>query len=165
MTSSLDVGAILRVLSKHHVRYVVIGGVAATLHGVPIRETLDIDVTPSRGPKNEERLADALVTMDAKLRVPGLDDGFEIPLDGRTFRHSITMTFITKYGPFDVCFRPDGTEGYEDIAKGAATMERFGIEILVASVPDIIRSKEAAMREKDAEHLPLLYRFLAERDE
>lgn len=158
----LDVAAIVRLLAKHRVRYVVIGGVAATVHGAPIPDTLDMDITPQRSKDNEERLAAALVDMDAKLRAPGLDEGFEIPLDGRTFKNMITMTFVTKYGPFDVSFRPDGTEGYPDLVRDATTLQRFGVDIPVASLRDIIRSKAAAGREKDAAHLPVLRRFLAQ---
>lgn len=152
-------------MAKHDVRYIVIGGMAAVLHGVPVPRTFDFDITPKRSQVNETRLAAALSEMGAKLRAPGLDEGFEIPLDGRTFKQMITMTFVTGYGAFDVSFRPDGTEGYEDLAREAKTIERFGVEIPIASVRDIIRSKAAAGREKDAAHLPVLRRFLAEHGE
>jgi len=161
----LDVAAIVRILAKHRVRYVVIGGVAATVHGAPIPDTLDMDITPERSKANEERLAAALADMEAKLRAPGLDEGFAIPLDGRTFKKMVTMTFVTKHGPLDVSFRPDGTEGYEDLARDSSTVKELGVEIPIASLRDIIRSKEAAKRSKDAEHLPILYRFLAEQGE
>ena len=152
-------------MAKHDIRYVVIGGMAAVLHDVPVPRTFDFDITPKRSQVNETRLATALGEMGAKLRAPGLDEGFEIPLDGRAFKHMITMTFVTKYGPFDVSFRPDGTEGYEDLAREATTIQRFGVEIRVASVRDIIRSKAASGREKDAAHLLILRRFLAEHGE
>lgn len=38
----------LRVLEEHRVKYVVIGGMAAILQGVPLERTLDVDVTPAR---------------------------------------------------------------------------------------------------------------------
>lgn len=44
----LDVAAIVRTLNRHHVKYVIIGGIAAQIHGLPIPATVDIDVTPAR---------------------------------------------------------------------------------------------------------------------
>jgi hypothetical protein len=137
---------------------------AAILQGVPLERTLDVDVTPARTTANLKRLAQALRSMDAKLRAPGLDEGFEIPLDERTFANVITITFITSYGPLDVSLLPDGTTGYEDLRSGAVFLDRFGIRVPVASVTDIMRSKEAAGREKDILHLAVLQRFLNEQE-
>ena len=47
----------VRVLNKHRVRYVVIGGIAAQIHDLPVPATVDIDLTPDRGKQNLERLA------------------------------------------------------------------------------------------------------------
>ena len=55
---------------------------------------------------------------------------------------------------------PDGTEGYDDLIQDAQEEEAFGFEVRVASLRDIIRSKEAAGREKDLHHLPILYQTL-----
>lgn len=153
-----DFERIIEVLNRHRVRYLVIGGVAAMLHGALIR-TLDLDVTPSNDDKNKRSLARALKELEAELRAPGLDEGIEIPLDARTFTGMVTMTFITRFGPLDVCFVPDGTTGYEDLSRSASRVEVEGLSIPVASLSDIIRSKRAAGREKDAEHLEILTRM------
>ena len=44
---------------KHRVRYLVIGGIAAVLHGVP-RATFDLDILIEASPDNAQRLLDAL---------------------------------------------------------------------------------------------------------
>ncbi len=59
---------------------------------------------------------------------------------------------------------PSGTDGYGDLARGAAIIEAFGVSIRLASLEDIIRSKEAAGREKDKRVLPTLREILANRD-
>ncbi|HEV2755596.1 MAG TPA: hypothetical protein VG318_07450 [Actinomycetota bacterium] len=159
-----DVGAatppgflgIVEALNRHDVRYVVIGGVAAILQGAPLTRTLDLDVTPAPDRENKRRLAQALADLDARLRAPGLDERLEIPLDERTFTGMTTMTFMTRLGPFDVCFLPDGTDGYDDLARDARTVEFEGVSTPVASLDDIVRSKMAARREKDAAHLVIL---------
>jgi hypothetical protein len=126
-------------LDRHGVAYVVIGGVAAMLQDVPIPETIDVDIVPKRETKNLKALAHALVEMEARLRIPGDPDGVEVKLDGKTFRNVSMLTFITRFGPFDVL-----------------TLHRFGLQISVASIEDLIAMKRATGREKDAAHLDVL---------
>src|SRR5271166_2774160 len=151
---------ILEVLERHHVDYVVIGGLAAEVRGSPYI-TRDVDVTPARNRPNFARLAGALRELEAKLRVPGLDDLVEVPLDEHSFEQRTTWTYVTKHGNLDVALLPDGTRGYEDL-KRAATRERLTdrLEVQVASLADVIRSKEAAGREKDRAVLPVLRQVL-----
>lgn len=63
----LDPGAVVRILNRHGVRYVVIGGIAAQLQELPVPATVDIDVTPARDRKNLERLAQAFEELEAGL--------------------------------------------------------------------------------------------------
>ncbi|MGH3848181.1 MAG: hypothetical protein ACRDRT_00450 [Pseudonocardiaceae bacterium] len=108
---------ILKSLLEHHVRFVVIGGLAAELHGAPIERTVDLDITPASDEANLERLAVCLRSLGARLRALGLGpQGIEVPLDARTFSGMTTITFITKFGPFDIALLPDGTTGFDDLA-------------------------------------------------
>lgn len=159
----LDVGALSTALNRHQVEFVVIGVVAAQLHGAALPRTLDeLDVTPARDQQNRTRLAAALKELGALLRAPRLDEGIEIPLDEHTFSGTGTMTFVTDKGPIDIAFLPDGTVGYDDLLRNAEAVEEFGASFRVASLADVIRSKEAAGRTRDIEHLPLLRQRLRE---
>lgn len=151
---------IVEALNRRKVKYVVIGGVAALLQGVPLPRTADLDVTPASDLENLMRLARVLRDLEAKLRAPGLEEGIEILLDERTFTRMVTMTFVTRFGPLDISFVPDGTKGFADLNRNSRVVERFGVRIPVASVEDIVRSKRAAGREKDASHLVVLLDFL-----
>ena len=62
----------IRVLNRHGVRYVLIGGVAAQLHNLPVPATVDIDLTPARNRRNLERLAAAFDELHAGLLNAGL---------------------------------------------------------------------------------------------
>lgn len=150
----------LEVLERHRVRYVVIGGFAAELRGSPY-VTRDVDVTPARTRDNLRRLATALEELDAKLRVPDVEEPVEVPLDERSFNQGTTWTFVTRHGYLDVALLPDGTRGYDDLRR-AATREQLTetLTISVASLADVIRSKEAAGREKDRAVLPVLRQVL-----
>ena len=147
---------IVECLDRHRVSYVVIGGVAAMLQDVPIEETLDVDVVPERTARNLKALANALREMEARLRMPGDPEGVEIPLDERTFKGVSTLTFVTRFGPFDVLFEPAGASDYRQLSDRAAVLERFGAEVRVASIEDLVSMKRATGREKDAAHLSLL---------
>ena len=158
---ALDVRSLLGVLARHEVEYVLIGGLAARLHGSPLL-TEDIDVTPATHRDNLRRLAAALRELGAKLRVAGLAEGVEFPFDERSFGSFTSMTLVTRFGLLDLCFRPDGTRGFSDLSEHADLYQLFGLQVRVASLEDIIRSKQAAARNKDLQALPTL-RALQER--
>lgn len=155
---------ILECLDRHHVSYVVIGGVAAMLQDVPTIETYDVDIAPERETKNLKALANALKEMEARLRIANDLEGVQIPLDERTFAGVSTMTFTTRFGPFDILFEPSGAPAYAELRSHAEVLHRFGMEIPVASAEDLVSMKRASGREKDVAHLTALQDFIEERD-
>ncbi len=58
---------ILQTLVAHKVEFIVVGGICATLHGVPLH-TLDLDVVHSRSEENIDRLLPALAQLDSRFR-------------------------------------------------------------------------------------------------
>lgn len=138
--------AVIRLLGRHEVRYVLIGGLAAVTHGAPI-VTQDIDLCYARDAPNLERLAAALQDVHAYLR--GADPGLPFRLDARTLAKGDAFTFTTDLGWIDILATPAGTEGYEDLARTSQPFELFGQRVLIAAVDDLIRMKRAAGRPKD----------------
>jgi hypothetical protein len=67
-------------------------------------------------------------------------------------------------GRVDISWLPSGTRGYPDLVQDALAYELDDIVVPVASLADVIRSKEAAGRERDRTALPTL-RLLLERAE
>lgn len=155
-----DPETILRVLVEHRVDFVLIGGVAATLHGSNLR-TGDVDICPRRERTNLERLAAALVELEARVRTEGVPDGLPLDPDGAFLARVELLDLTTRCGDFDLTFRPSGTEGFEDLWPSRVTYDLGGIEVPTASLADLIRSKEAAGRRKDQEALPTLRALLA----
>jgi len=150
---------ILRTLDRHGVRYVVIGGVAATLHGSP-HVTGDTDVCPAKDPENLRRLALALVEMDARIRTPDAEDGLPFARDERFLAGVDLVNLVTRHGDFDLSFTPAGTSGYDDLAANAVSFDLGGLVVPTAALEDVIRSKEAANRPKDQVTLPVLRALL-----
>jgi hypothetical protein len=157
--ADFEPGQILRALEAHHVRYVVIGAIAAVAAGAPILTT-DLDVTPARSPENLERLALALRDLDAKLRTPTDPERVPFPIEAEMLATADSWALSTRSGDLDVMFSPAGTQGYDDLRRGARRERIAGIRVAVAALADVIRSKEAANREKDSMQLPILRRTL-----
>ena len=156
-------------LDRYGVEYMVVGGVAARAHGAT-RGTQDLDCLVHRTRANLENLAEALNELHAHLRVRGLSDeemsALPVQIDAETLARSEISTWRTDAGDVDILADIPSDIGprrtYEDLVPRAARLEADGVAILVASLDDVIRSKERANRAKDREALPEL-RELAKR--
>lgn len=146
-------GSVLDVLSDHGVRYVLIGGLAARLHGSPL-VTDDIDICYDRSDDNLQRLAGALTDLEATLR--GVKEDVPFLLDAATLKAGDSFTFSTRFGAFDCLGTPAGTTGYRELRRNAVEMGLGLYRVAVASLQDLMRMKTAAGRPKDRMALPEL---------
>jgi len=151
-----DASTILATLNRHGVHYVVIGALAAQLHGAPIPRTRDIDITPATTDDNLQRLSAALHELGARIRTVDVPEGLPFDHDGVSLSRARIWNLTTPVGQLDISFVPSGTEGYDDLARHALVIESYGQLVPVADLDDVIRSKEAAGRPKDILHLPIL---------
>ncbi|MEX2110745.1 MAG: hypothetical protein WD802_09100 [Gemmatimonadaceae bacterium] len=150
-----DPERLMRALSRHRVKFVLIGALAARLHGFP-RLTADADITPASDRPNLERLAAALKELDAKVYTESVPEGLAFDRSAAALGRASMWNLVTSAGRLDIAFVPAGTKGYEDLAKGAERFEAFGVRFLAASLDDIIRSKEATGRAKDDDDVVIL---------
>lgn len=150
---------IFAVLQTHDVNYVVIGGLAAVLHGSPL-PTLDVDICPAPDAPNLERLAAALCQLDARVRAPDAPDGLPFDCNPAFFVGLVVLNLTTRWGDLDLSFAPAGTDGYADLKVGALMVSIGPLQVPVAALEDVIRSKEAANRPKDHRTLPVLKQLL-----
>jgi len=161
--STFDPDRILNTLNRHRVDYVLVGGVAARVHGAG-RTTADIDCVPATDEENLQRLADALTDLGARLRVGGMSDeeARQLPLrlDAATLAAFGSSTWTTDAGPLDLLVElrdpTGGRHPYADLASRAVDVVVGKVTIRVASLDDIIASKEYAGRPKDLDALPEL---------
>lgn len=157
--AALDPERIVRTLEAHGVAYVLIGQLAARLHGSP-RLTADADITPARDRENLERLAAALREMSARVFTEAVPGGLPFDCSAPTLGRADLWNLTTDAGRIDIAFVPSGTAGYADLLPGAVRYEVFGVDVLVAGLADIIRSKESADRPKDRQDVILLKEIL-----
>jgi hypothetical protein len=107
------------------------------------------------------RLSAALRQLNARIRA-GDPEGVEFDPHPALLGSVTVLDLTTRSGDLDVAAQPAGLPDYEAVAERAITMEVGGLTVLVASLDDIIRSKEAADRPKDRATLPILHALLDE---
>ena len=153
---TFDPRLICSAFDAEHVRYVLIGGFAAAIHGSPL-PTSDVDIVPARDAENLERLARALNRLHARLRTEAgpvdarIDAGF---LRAMPFM----LNLVTDHGDVDLTFAPagglDGFDGWDERAIDVEIAPTLMVRI--AALDDIIDSKRVAGRAKDEHALPYL---------
>jgi hypothetical protein len=160
----LNATAIVEVLNRHQVNYVIIGAFAAIAQQAPIPATRDIDLTPETGPENLAQLSLALTELGARIRTEGVPGGLPFSHDATSLAAAEMWNLICPDGEFDISFHPSGfAGGYAQLAVNAHRLRVGEVEVVVADLADVIRSKESAGRPKDLRVLPLLYRHQSTR--
>ncbi len=137
---------LLGVLVAHGVDFVVVGGLAAVLHGSS-RITQDLDVTYSTEPANLDVLGRALLGIEAKLY--GIAEDVPFVPDGRTLAQTELLTLSTRLGKLDLLHRPAGAPPYADLRARAQLVTAGDFAVRIASTEDLIAMKRTAGRAKD----------------
>jgi hypothetical protein len=154
-----DAEPILAVLDRHGVEYLIVGGYAARMHG-STRPTRDVDVTPATTRENLDRLAAALRELDARIRTDAVPEGLPFSTSGEALVGHRMLNLQTRHGELDLTIRPAGFEGgYDELVARSIRRSIGQIQVRVAALEDVIRSKEIAARDKDIRALPELYRL------
>jgi predicted nucleotidyltransferase len=145
-------------LTGRGIRFVVIGGVAATVHG-SARFTNDIDICYDTAPDNIDRLVELLRGWNAYLR--DVEPGLPFILDNRTFRTTPVMTLTTSRGDIDLLDTVPGVGAFADAVAQSEKVAIGKVRFRALTLPALIASKQAIRRKKDVEHLIELEALLA----
>ena len=140
-------------LSAAQVRFVIVGGLAVTLHGSSY-VTFDLDFCYARDRENLSRLAQALRPYNPRLRGAPADLPFRFDED--TLRGGLNFTLNTDLGDLDLLGEVSGIGDYAAALAASAPVELFGISFDVLTLEALIISKRAAGRPKDLQVLPEL---------
>jgi len=143
-----DFTRLLETLVGSGVRFIVVGGVAATVHG-SARLTQDLDVVYARDEDNLGRLVDALSPLQPYLR--GAPKGLPFVWDVRTLRAGLNFTLTTSLGDLDLLGEIVGGGSYKQLVDDAIVVQLETIEFLCLGLRRLIEVKRAAGRPKDLE--------------
>jgi hypothetical protein len=156
----IDLERVLQELSHAGVEFIIVGGVAATIHG-SARVTQDLDIVYGRAPANIERLATALAPHRPYLR--GAPPGLPFRWDAATIQRGLNFTLTTTLGDLDLLGELVGGGGYADLLPQSQVVKVSGVEYRCLSLARLIDVKRAAGRPKDIEAIAELEALREER--
>lgn len=156
-----DFESLLARLRRHGVDFVIVGGVAATVHG-STRLTQDLDIVYDRSPANLARLVAALSELAPYPR--GAPPGLPFEWSTATLRAGLNFTLTTTLGDLDVFGEIAGRGAYQDLVGESVPISVFGVELRCLSLERLIETKRAAGRPRDFETIAELEAIREERD-
>ena len=151
--SVADFSAILKVLARHEVEFIVVGGVCAVLLGAPVA-TFDLDIVHLRTQVNLDRLTGALAELDAHYRE-------HLPRHVSPAREALAESghhlLVTRFGPLDVL----GSIGEDDdypslVRRSEAVHVDRNVSARILDLDALIEVKQRSARAKDSYMLEIL---------
>lgn len=163
--------AVLRGLEEKGIRYLIAGGLAVNLHGVP-RATVDLDLVLALDARNLKAFLDLMAELGFRPRVPVDPRRLLDPDARRRWAEEKGMKAFTFFrggdifGEVDVLIDP--AFAFEEMYLRRKTIDLGGWSLSVTSLEDLKGMKRAAGREQDradVEMLECIERLLAEERE
>jgi hypothetical protein len=152
-------GGLLGSLADAGVEMIVVGGAAATAHGVA-RLTQAIDVVYERSVANLQRLVSALSPYHPYPR--GAPLSLPFAFDVQTLRNGANFTLQTDLGAIDLLAEVTGGGHYHDLLPSTVVLNPFGRSVRCLALSKLIEVKRAAGRPKDFEAIAELEVLLEE---
>lgn len=154
---------LFKALEKHRVRYLLVGGLAMNLHGVP-RATMDVDLVLALDPANLKAFLDMVETLQLKPVAPVNVNGLLDPAQRQKWVKEKNMLAFALRPPdikgptVDVLIAPP--LDIEIALKRAVRREVSEVSISLISIEDLIRLKEQTGRAQDQSDIEHLRRML-----
>ena len=142
---------ILSQLHDGHVDFVIVGGVAAALHGGS-RVTFDLDVVPSLAPDSWMAAVDLLWALGARPRIPEPVERIRDVENVRRWQQEkgmLALNFRTPDGSTEVDLLVSESHQFEGLRQRAVKVTLDRRTFFVASIDDLIVMKEQAGRPQD----------------
>lgn len=157
-----DFRAVVQLFSGAGVECVIVGGLAATIHG-SARLTQAVDLVYARTGANIDRLVDALRPHAPYPR--GAPPGLPFEWSRATVERGLDFTLTTAIGDIDLLGEIAGGGDYHALLPHTIEVAMFGHRCRCLDLPALIRAKRASGRPKDLEALAELEAILADREQ
>jgi hypothetical protein len=148
---------LLRTLASADVEFILVGGMAAAIHG-STRFNQVVDTVYGRSDRNLPRLVSALGSHHPYPR--GAPAGLPFRFDRETLKAGLNSTLTTDLGWIDLLGEIPGGGHYEDLVSHTVSVEAFGVSCRVLDLETLIRTKRFAGRVKDFEAIAELQSLL-----
>lgn len=156
---------LFRALEKHEVRYLLVGGLAMNLHGVP-RMTMDVDVVLALDDANLDAFIDAVHGLGLKPQLPVRLEKIKDAESRKAWISEKNMVAFSLVGEnvsvptVDVLIHHP--LDFDKAFVSADIREVDGVRIRLTNIDDMIRLKEFAGREQDLSDIEMLREFKGE---
>lgn len=143
---------ILKTFQKRKLRYLIAGGMAVNLHGIP-RFTKDVDILIEISAENLKCLRAVIQDLGLKPRMPVTLDDFLNPENWARWGRKKNLKALSLYNPktpyeeIDVLW--DVGVSYESAQEGRKTLKIGSLRLSLVSVMDLIKMKKKAGRIQD----------------
>ena len=143
---------IFKTFQRRKLRYLIAGGMAVNLHGIP-RFTKDVDILIEISAENLERLKAVIRDLGLKPRMPVPLDDFLSPENWVRWGREKNLKALSLYNPktpyeeIDVLWNVGVS--YESAKKDRKTFKIGSLRLSLVSVMDLIRMKKKAARTQD----------------
>jgi hypothetical protein len=148
---AIDFREILNRLHDHNVDFVIVGGVAAVLHGGS-RVTFDLDIVPSLSPQSWQAAVDLLWSLGARPRIPESLDRIRDVDQVRCWQNEkgmLALNFRTPDGSTEVDLLVSESDQFEALRQRGVQLKVGDRTFFVASIDDLIAMKLRAGRPQD----------------
>jgi predicted nucleotidyltransferase len=146
----LDAETLIQHLVNHQIEFVLIGGLAMRVQG-SAHITEDLDLCYQRTAENIAAIAAAFEPLHPYLR--GVPPGLPFKFDVATIQAGLNFTLVTDLGDVDLLGEVSGIGFYEQALAQSESWQVFGVTVQVLSLEALIKSKKAAARKKDQNHI------------
>jgi predicted nucleotidyltransferase len=141
-----ELHSLLQRLSDAGIEFVVVGGVAAVLHGSSL-VTRDLDVCAELSSQNLRKLRDALRDLHPVHRIgPPRLSFLDVPEPGASLQNLYLQTDL---GALDLLGSISGVGNFDQVRASAIEVDLFGRKVQVIALEQLIKAKEAVGRQKD----------------
>ena len=160
MPSKTDIPSLIELLAEADVQFIIVGGMAAVVQGVPVT-TFDLDIVHNRHEANTKKLLTLLKTIHAQYR--GLPPEKTFELSEAAFLGRGHQLLQTDLGALDVLGAiEDGLE-YEDLLAHSIEVKLRGKTIKILTLEKLCDLKSRSANEKDRLVFNLIAKTLEEK--
>lgn len=151
--------SVFKVFQKTKVKYLIAGGMAVNLYGVP-RFTKDLDILIDFSQENLKRLKRALSLLGFRPKVPVSIDEFLKPVNWRKWKREKGMIALNLYHPHkpyeEIDLLVNIPLSYTHAKRNAKFIRAGNLRLYLIGLDDLIRLKKRAKRAQDLDDIHAL---------
>ena len=157
---------ILNALVANEVEFIIVGGVAARLHG-STRLTHDLDIVPKLDEVSWKNLIRSIWALDTKPRIPESKEAIENIDNIKKWiseKNMLALSFRSPSGHAEIDLLVSESSSFEKLKARAVKIKLDQATYYVACIDDLIEMKQTAGRPQDLLDIEILQKIKAQQE-